>query len=249
LGGCHCDAAKAVAHEPAGPLPRARCAARGAGDGSVSPRMIVVGAGMQAELVQFYFGQLGWREIDAFVLDPEYLRDETFLGRPVMDFAEARRRYPPATHGLFVAIGMLATAARKRWYLAAREAGYELPSFVHRSAVVSENVAVGAGTLIKEQVCVAPFARLGDNLVLGSQCCISHHTSVGDHSFVAPAATVAGGVEIGECCFIGAGAVVRDRVRIGAGCAIGASSVIMADCAPGGLYRPARTERTRDLKG
>lgn len=215
----------------------------------MSQRLIVVGTGMQAELAQFYFGQLGGREIDAFVLDPEYLREESYLGRPVMDFAEARRRYPPATHGLFVGIGMLATAARKRWYLAAREAGYELPSFVHRSAVVSENVAVGAGTLIKELVCVAPFARLGDNLILNSQCGISHHCGVGDHSFIAPAATLAGGVEIGECCFVGAGAIIRDRVRIGAGCVIGAGTVIMADCAPGGLYRPTRTERTRDLTG
>jgi len=213
----------------------------------MSRRMIVVGTGMQAEQVKFYFGQLGGHEIDAFVLDPEYLREASFLGRPVMDYAEARRRFPPTTHGLFVAIGMLATAARKRWYLAARDAGYELPSFVHRSAAVAENVAIGAGTLITELVAVAPFARLGDNLILNTQCCIGHHSRVGDHCFVAPAAAVAGGAVIDECCFVGAGAVIRDRVRIGAGCVVGAGALIMADCAPGGVYRAERTERTREL--
>ena len=211
-------------------------------------RLLVVGTGMQSEQVQFYLGTLGGREIDAYVLDPEFLREASFLGRPVLDFAEARRRYPPATHELFVAIGMTATTARRRWYRAAREAGYELPSFVHPKASVAENVVVGAGSLIKEMAVVSPFVQLGDNIILHPQVSIGHHSRIGSHCFFAPAATVGGAVQIEECCFIGLQAAIRDRVRVGEGCIIGAGALVMADCAPGGVYRGASTPRTRELK-
>lgn len=213
----------------------------------MAKRLIVVGTGMQAEQVDFYFGAPGGREIDAFVLDPEYIREPAFLGRPVLDFAEAQRRFPPSTHELFVAIGMLAMQARKRWFVSARDAGYTMPSYVHRTAAVAENVSVGANVLIKELVVVAPFAHLGENLILSAQACVGHHSQIGSHCFLAPAAVVAGGAVIGEGCFIGANATIRDRIRVGEGCIVGAGALVMTDCAPGGVYRGADTPRTREL--
>lgn len=209
--------------------------------------LVIVGTGLLAEQVAFYLGGAAGRKIAAFVLDPQYIREPVFLQRPVLDFTQAQERFAPSTHDLFVAIGHTATAARRRWFEAAFAAGYALPSYVHPTAWVAENVAVGANTLIQEQVVVAPFARLGDNVMLCPQVGINHHTRVGSHCFVAPAAKVAGDADIGQGCFIGLGAIIRDRVRIGDGCVIGAGAVIMADCPAGGLYRATRTERTRDL--
>lgn len=210
--------------------------------------LIIVGTGMQAEETHFYFSTFGGRAIDAFVLDPEYLREPTFLQRPVLEFAEARRRFPPRTHDLYVAIGMMAMDARRRWFLAARDAGYTMPSFVHPTALVASNVTVGANTVIKEMAVVAPFAQVGDDLIVCQQASIGHHARVGDHCFLAPATILSGAVEVGERCFLGTGCVVRDRVRIGDGCIIGAGAVVMGDCPPGGVYRAARTVRTREVK-
>jgi sugar O-acyltransferase (sialic acid O-acetyltransferase NeuD family) len=211
-------------------------------------RLLIVGTGMLAEQVQFYFGKQGGRAIDAFVLDAEYIREPAFNGRPVLDFAEAQKRFAPTTHELFVAIGFTATVARKRWFLAARAAGYTLPSHVHRSAWVAENVRVGANTLIQELVMVSPFVRLGENLMLCPQVGINHHSRIGSHCFFAPSVAVAGDVDIGECCFVGAHATIRDRVRIGEGCVVGAGALIMGDCPPRGLYRAERTERSGEAK-
>jgi sugar O-acyltransferase (sialic acid O-acetyltransferase NeuD family) len=211
-------------------------------------RLVIVGTGMLAEQVQFYLGTLDGRAVDAYVLDAEYIRDATFGQRPVLEFAEAQRRFPPDTHEVFVAIGFTATTARKRWFFAARAAGYGLPSYVHRSASVAENVRIGANTLIQELAVVAPFVLMGDNLILCPQVSINHHTRVGSHCFFAPAAVVSGDADIGECCFIGANATIRDRVRVGERCVVGAGAVIMSDCPPGGVYRAARTVRTRELE-
>ena len=118
--------------------------------------LVIVGTGMQAEETVYYLGTLGGHAVDAFLLDPDYLKEPTFLGRPVLGFDEALVRFPPVTHALFVAIGMTAMPARKRWFLAARDAGYALPTYVHPSASVARNVALGPNTIVKDLAVVSP---------------------------------------------------------------------------------------------
>ncbi len=211
-----------------------------AGPKVAEPRpLVIVGAGMQAEEASYYFGTLGGRRIDAHVVDTEYLRELSFASRPVLAFDDARRRFGPATHDVFVAIGMLSMEARKRWCATAAQAGYGLASFVHPTAAVAANVSVGRNTLVKELAAVAPFVRLGDDLIIYPHVTISHHTQVGSHCFFGPGALISGGVTIGECCFFGTGAIVRDRVKVGDGCIIGAGALIMRDCPAGGVHRGA----------
>jgi sugar O-acyltransferase (sialic acid O-acetyltransferase NeuD family) len=210
--------------------------------------IVIVGTGLLAEQMRFYFEEQEGRRIEAYALDPAYLREDTFLGRPVLAFDEVMERFPAATHDLFVAIGHTATAARKRKVLAAQAAGYTLPSFVHASAVVAPGVSIGPNTLVQELAVVSPFVQLGDDVMLCPHASINHHCRIGAHCFFSVGAAVCGEVQIGELCFIGANATVRDRVTIGDSCVIGAGAVIMADCAPRGVYRAARTARTRDLE-
>lgn len=210
--------------------------------------LLIVGTGMQAEETVYYLQTLGGHTVDAFLLDAEYLKEPTFQGRPVLGFDEARRRYPPPSHALFVAIGMTAMDARRRWFHAARAAGYTLPNYVHPSASVARNVVLGANTIVKDLAVVSPFVTLGDDLILCPQVNISHHARLGSHGFYAPGAIVSGAAVIGDGCFIGAGAIVRDRVHVGEGCIIGAGAVVMEDCAPHGVYRAARTARTRSTR-
>lgn len=208
--------------------------------------LVIVGTGMQAELIDYYFALEG-RRTAAYVLDPEYLREDSFHGCPVLGFDEARRRFPPHTHDLFVSIGFTATAARKRWFLAAQAAGYVLPSYVHPTASVADNVRVGANTLIRDLAVVCPFVQLGDDIFIAPHVCFGHHCRVGSHSFFAAGTVLAGAVEIGEGCFVGVNATFRDRVRVGDGCIIGASALIMEDCPSGGVYRAVRSQRVREV--
>lgn len=208
--------------------------------------LLIVGTGLLAEQVRFYFSRQGGRRVDAHLLDPSYIVEPVFQGCPVLTFEQALQRHPPTSHDLFVAIGHTATAARQRWVEQALAAGYALPSFVHPSAVVADNVRIGVNTLVQELAMVSPFVQLGDNLVICPQVGINHHTRVASHCFFAPQAVVAGDAEIGPRCFIGLGAVIRDRVRIGADCIIGAGAVIMADCPAAGVYPAVRTVRRPD---
>jgi sugar O-acyltransferase (sialic acid O-acetyltransferase NeuD family) len=209
----------------------------------MSKPIVIIGTALLAEQMHFYFAQRAGRRVEAFAVDAQYLGAERFCGQPVLEFEEALRRFGRHTHEMFVAIGFLATEARKQKVERLRALGYTLPTYVHPSAWVAENVRLGVNTLVQEQAVVAPFAELGDDVFLCPQVGINHHTRVGAHCFFAPAAVVAGDASIGECCFVGANATIRDRVTIGARCVIGAGAVIMEDCAEDGLYAAARTAR------
>lgn len=206
-----------------------------------SKSIVIVGAAMLAEQMHFYFMRCEGRNVVAFAVDAPYLRETHFCGAPVVEFDEALRRYPPTTHEVFIAIGFLAADARKQKFELVRERGYVMPTYVHPSASVAENVRLGPNTLIQEQAVVAPFVQLGDNVILCPQVGINHHARIGNHCFFAPSAVVAGSVEIGERCFIGTNATIRDRVKIGAGCVIGAGALVMRDCPEGGVYPEVAT--------
>ena len=209
-------------------------------------RLIVFGTGLLAEQMHFYFSTQAGRVVDAFVLDADYLREDHFLGLPVVTPEQALQRFAPATHDMFVAIGHTATRTRQMRFEAARASGYAMPSFVHASAHVSANVCIGANSLVQELAMLAPFVQMGEDVLICPQVSINHHSRVGAHCFFAPAAVVCGDADIGQRCFLGANATVRDRVHVGADCIIGAGAVVMADCAPGGTYRAARTARAAD---
>jgi sugar O-acyltransferase (sialic acid O-acetyltransferase NeuD family) len=206
--------------------------------------LLVFGTGVQAELVRYYFAEHAGRRVDAFTVDAAYVGDGRFDGLPVLEFAEAQQRFPPATHELFVAIGYTQlNQARKRAFESAQALGYALPSFVHPTASVARNVQIGANTLLREMAVVSPFACVGDGCQLGTRAVVSHHARIGSHCWLAPGALVCGNVQVGEACFIGASATLRDGITVGASCVIGAGALILADCGPGGVYAAAATPR------
>jgi sugar O-acyltransferase (sialic acid O-acetyltransferase NeuD family) len=210
----------------------------------VAKPLLIFGTGLLAEQVRYYFAEHAGRRIEAYTVDAAYVGEGRFDGLPVLDFAEAQKRFPPATHDLFVAIGYTQlNQARKRSFLAARALGYTMPSFMHETASVARNARVGANTLMREMAIVSPFSVLGDNLFIGMQVMVSHHARIGSHCWLAAGAVVNGASSVGEACFVGSNATVRNGIAVGADCVIGAGALILADCEPGGVYAATGTPR------
>jgi sugar O-acyltransferase (sialic acid O-acetyltransferase NeuD family) len=182
--------------------------------------------------------------VEAFTVDPAYATVSQFAGLPVLAFDEAQRRFPPATHDLFVAVGYSQrNRGRQRVVELARALGYALPSFVHESAVVARNVTLGMNCMVRELAALSPFARLGDGVIIGMQVGVSHHVSIGSHAWLSAGCVVCGSAAIGERCFIGANATVSSKVSVASGCIIGAAARIMSDCAADGVYAATPTPR------
>ena len=210
----------------------------------MSKPLLIFGLGELPDQAHYYFSQHAGRRVEAFTVDPAYATVDQFAGLPVLAFDEAQRRFPPATHDLFVAVGYSQrNQGRQRVIKSAQGLGYTLPSFVHESAVIGRNVTLGANCMVREQAAVSPFSGLGDGVIIGMQVGVSHHVRIGDHAWLSAGSIVCGGAVIGERCFIGANATVADKVSVGPGCLIGAGAFILSDCAADGVHAATPTPR------
>lgn len=210
----------------------------------MSKPLLIFGLGELPEQALYYFSQHDGRTVVAFTVDAAYATVSQNSGLPVLAFDEAQRRFPPATHDLFVAVGYSNfNQGRKRVVERALALGYTLPCFVHESAAVARNVPMGVNCMVREQAVVAPYARLGDGVIVSMQAGVSHHVRVDSHVWLAPCSVVCGSAHIGERCFIGANATVRDKVSVGAGCIVGAGALILSDCPADGVYAATGTQR------
>jgi sugar O-acyltransferase (sialic acid O-acetyltransferase NeuD family) len=111
--------------------------------------------------------------------------------------------------------------------------GKVIQTIIDKTAVISKNVSIGAGTFINRNVTVNSLAKIGKNVILNTGCIIEHECILHDVVHIAPGAVLAGNVTIGERSFVGANSVVIQGVNIGKDVTIGAGSVIINDIPDG----------------
>ena len=208
--------------------------------------LVIFGSGDIAQLAHYYFSTDSNFEVVAFTVDASYIKESQFCRLPVVAFADVANIYPPDSYNFFVALSYSElNAVRKEKYLAAKEMGYNLVSFISSRATVLNEGQIGENCFIFEDNTIQPFVIIGDNVTVWSGNHIGHHSKVGNHCFVASHAVISGHVEIGEQCFIGVNATLRDHIKVGARCVIGAGTVLLANADPEGVYMGVVTERSR----
>jgi sugar O-acyltransferase (sialic acid O-acetyltransferase NeuD family) len=165
---------------------------------------------------------------------------------PVVAFEDVIQKYPPENNVFFVALSYSKlNAIRKEKFLAAKEKGYKLVSFISSRASVLNEEKIGENCFIFEDNTIQPFATIGNNVTLWSGNHIGHHSVIHDHAFIASHVVVSGGVEIGEQCFVGVNATLRDHIKVGDRCVVGAGALLLADAAAEGVYFGIATERSK----
>lgn len=205
-------------------------------------RLVILGTGSLAQLLDFSLRDATDHEVVAFTSTADRMTGDSFLGRPLVPFERVAECYPPTHHSMFVAIGYhRMNRVRSHFYGEARELGYPLISHVSPHAVHDGVTAIGDNCCVLGGATIEPFASIGDDVIIWSGAHVSHHSSIGDHSFLAPRATVAGHATVGRYCFLGANATVRDSVTIADDCLVGAGATILADTSPRQVYVADRT--------
>jgi sugar O-acyltransferase (sialic acid O-acetyltransferase NeuD family) len=209
-------------------------------------KLIIFGAGDIAELAHFYFSRDSEYEVVGFTVDGSHLDKPQFCGLPVIPMEEMQEKYPASEFSFFVALSYSKlNAVRKAKYLAAKQLGYSIASYVSSRATVLNEGLIGDNCFVLEDNTIQPFVRIGHNVTLWSGNHIGHHSVVKDHTFIASHVVVSGGVEIGEQCFIGVNATLRDHIKIGDRSVIGAGAVLLSDVAAEGVYLGAASERSK----
>ncbi|MGE3173358.1 MAG: acetyltransferase [Planctomycetota bacterium] len=209
-------------------------------------RIVIFGTGDIARLAHHYFATDSEHEVVAFTVDGAYRTGDAFRGLPLVDFEQVVDRYPPDEHRLFVALSYAKmNAVRRAKYLAARERGYALASYVSSRCTWLAQEPPGDNCFVLEDNTVQPFVRVGNDVTLWSGNHIGHDSVIEDHVFVSSHVVVSGHVTVGEASFLGVNATLRNSIRIAPRTLVGAGVAIMQDTVEGGVYLPPRPVLSR----
>ena len=137
-------------------------------------------------------------------------------------------------YDIFVAIGDNST--RKAFIEKVFETKGDLVSLVHPQSIISENVNIGAGTVVTAGAVINPGADIGVGVIVNTLSSVDHDCTLGDFSHIGVGSHLAGTVNVGSEAFIGAGAIIINNISIAPKAVIGAGAVVIRDVNEQGTY-------------
>ncbi len=223
---------------------------------SKNKQLVIFGSAEMASLVGYYFVQDSDYEVCAYTVDDEYVDAESFEDKPMVPFSKVRSLYPPDEFEMFVALSyQKLNQFRRDKYIAAKEAGYALASYVCSKSVTWPDLNIGDNCLILENQTIQPTVRIGDNVMIWSGNHLGHGTEIGDHTYIASHVVISGHCQIGKECFLGVNATLKDFTIVGDGCFVGMGASVTQNLNSGavvlsesGQVLEADDRRARALK-
>lgn len=195
----------------------------------MNKRLAIVGASGHGKVIADMAKKLGYTDI-VFFDDNETLTEcngyaVVGTGRDVKMFSDRE---------FVVAIGN--AQIRKKIQQGLEDSGLHITTLIHPNAVIGENVALGAGTIVMAGAVVNPCVQVGRGCIINTCASVDHDCLIGDFVHVSVGAHVAGSVTIGDKTWIGAGATVSNNVAIVGECMVGAGAVVIKDIKDSGTY-------------
>jgi len=181
-------------------------------------RLLVIGAGGHAKVVIDAARSAG-HEVIGVVGDR--------AGRTELLGIEISHDWGPrdGADGFIVGIGDNVSRAQRFAHFL--EAGLTPVSVVHPSAVIADQVELGAGTFVAAGAIVNIDASIGANAIINTGCTIDHDCVIGDHALIGPNASLCGAVVLGAGALVGAGATLTPGASVGEWATLGAGAVVV----------------------
>lgn len=191
--------------------------------------IVVISTGTAAEVLTAYLEQAGDLQVVGYAVDRAYLKEDSFLGRPVVAWEDIETAFPPDQVRLIgpPTFARLNTFRRDR-YLQGKAMGYDFASFIHPGSVVMTG-DIGDHVIILDSCVIQPRTRIGNNVVIWSASVVAHHCVIGDHCFLSSQVGIAGSTSIGAECYLGGQAGITHNLRIGDRCALLNAAVVHKD--------------------
>lgn len=217
--------------------------------GSQAGRWLIVGAGgFGREVYSWTFGRLWSTDADVNVgflddnpqaLDSFPRLKSCWSGR-ISDYS------PRSGDRLLMAIGDPTAKLTVGKTLQSR--GAVFASYVHSSAIIAQDVQIGAGCVICPFAVACCNVRLGDFVLMNVGSLAGHDSIIGDGCSLSPHSDVAGQVELERGVFLGCQTVIVPKTRVGEFSRIGAGSVVISHVRAGVSMMGVPAKRINWLK-
>lgn len=154
----------------------------------------------------------------------EYLGDDNSLDQI----------YDQGIRKAFVSLGQIGTdEIRHTLYNRLKIIGYELPSIIDPSAIISNTAVIEEGCFIGKGAIINRNTKIGKMSIINTGAVCEHDNQIGEFTHIAVRSVLCGNVHVGDNCFIGANTTVIQSVNIESGAVIGASSLVRHDVSKG----------------
>ena len=206
-------------------------------------KIVIFGVSQWAKLAHFYFKHDSPHEVVAFTVDREYLKENEFLGLPVVAFDEVEQIYPPDKFMMFIPMSFKRmNHLRAERYEQAKVKGYKLVSYVSSKATTFPEFKCGENCFILEDNTIQPFVEIGNNVVMWSGNHIGHETIIKDHVMLTSQVVISGCCTIEPYCFFGVNSTVSDETYVARETLIGAGVLILRDTKEFEVYKGVPAE-------
>jgi len=190
-------------------------------------KVVIAGAGTYGSVYHKYLSNFNEFEVSGFVDDDPAKIGQMLNGLKIIcetrNFTKLKELY---IEGVFCPIGNNKTRqSLLKDYLSN---GFQTPSFIHESVIISDDLKVGIGVYILPGTIIMPFVEIHDFVMISMGVKIAHHTILHDASFLSAGVNMGANIDFGACAFAGIGSTITTGVKtIGDYATIGAGTVII----------------------
>lgn len=205
-------------------------------------RLVVWGISELSEMISWYLKNDDSYEIIGYTLDDEYVKQDSFLSKPMIPYSELKNT-TDTSFEVLVTIGYSQmNDVRKQIIERLKSAGFVISDYIHPSSLVYSS-KIGVGNIILENCSVGAFTEIGDGNIIYPSTTLAHHSRIGNYNFFSIECAVAGHVNIGNNCFFGVNCTVKNDITISDYTLVGAAAYINHDTDKYSVYAPPRSRK------
>lgn len=194
----------------------------------MNKKICIFGAGGFAHEVFWLAHQCG-QIVDAFI---DIKPGSDYEDVPVKD----ENYFNEEKHLAVIAIGNPSIRQKTAFSLIEKYGKKIFTCLIHESVKYTDNVIIGAGSIICANCVLTCDIKLGDFSQLNLATTIGHDTVTGDYFTTAPGAHISGKVKIGNKVYLGTNASTVEDITICDDVTIGAGACVSKDILESGVY-------------
>ena len=188
-------------------------------------KLIIYGNGKIAKVVYEYVKNEF--DIICFTVPSKLITATDMKGLPIYPFEKIVNLFEPASHKMIIAVGYhQMNTIRDQRYLKLKAMGYKFINYIHPSVHRHDDLIIGEGNIILDNVSIQPGVRIGNNNFIWSNSVIAHECSIENSCWIASGTVIGGSTEIRSGCFLGINASIGHNIIVNNNNFLGANTLI-----------------------